>query len=46
MIIYLPQKYMPESQPFGDEMSRESLRPILDNQTLVVMGGGKGDEGK
>ena len=37
---------MPESQPFGEELSPESLRSLLDNQTLVVMGGGKGDEGK
>lgn len=37
---------MNTSEPFGEELSRESLRPLLDNQVLVVMGGGKGDEGK
>lgn len=37
---------MNESQPFGESFSPETLKPLLDNQVLVVMGGGKGDEGK
>lgn len=37
---------MHESQPFWDRLSPESLHPLLENQMLIVMGGGKGDEGK
>ncbi len=33
-------------EPFGENLSQENLVPILEPQMLVVMGGGKGDEGK
>lgn len=37
---------MNEQKSFWSELSQETLRPLLDNQVLMVMGGGKGDEGK
>jgi len=37
---------MNESQSFGAELSHESLASLLAHQMLIVMGGGKGDEGK
>lgn len=37
---------MNETLLFGEELSRENLKPILDKQLLSSMGWGKGDEGK